>query len=145
MESLEEVLQYNMWPIIAIVGVSIISIIITIVRTKKNNKRTGDYLTEHPNAAKVFIPAMVVSGLQVHTVDGEEPATFHKGGKTGFYVRSGEGVKLVASFTTTRPGVMHKTVSKTYGPITKSLNLAPKAEYKISFDKKAKDFLLTEK
>lgn len=82
------------------------------------NKKIKDFLDQNPNAVKVYVNALSMSGIYsvavaVEAVDEQEPINFLDGLKGGFYLTPGIHV-LQATSTMTRPGVMYKTVSKEY-------------------------------
>ncbi|MGT2742462.1 hypothetical protein [Streptococcus plurextorum] len=139
----------NMYIYIPIVLVVFIGAgIYGVFMNKKMKASSNAYLEQHPDAARIFIPYQqtpVSSGsIIIDSVDGEKPAQSFEGSKGFVYVAPGTRI-IEASFTSTRPGVMHKTVSKTWGPVKLELDIKPNATYELTFDKKAEQFELIEK
>jgi hypothetical protein len=81
--------------------------------------------------------------VQVYSVNGEHTQLFSEKAKVGFYVVPGEN-KVSASFSFTRPGVVHRTVTKTWGPTTVTVNAEPGQSYYLGFDRKAENFSFEE-
>lgn len=82
------------------------------------DKKAKAFLEQNPNAVKVYINGLSMSGIYsvavyVNAVDDQDPINFMDGFKGGFYLTPGIHV-LQATSTMTRPGVMYKTVSKEY-------------------------------
>jgi hypothetical protein len=130
----------------AIVIVIIGSIVYSVVRTKKQKESNTLFLAEHPAAAKVYLTkrALAVSGtVQVLTVNGQHAQLFTESGKSGFYVVPGQG-SVYASFSTTRPGVVYRTVTKTWGPANFEFVTAPNKSYFLGFNSKESAFTFEE-
>ena len=49
-----------------------------------------------------------------------------------------------ASATTSRPGVLHKTVNETFGPVKLEVEVEPRKKYALGFNTKEKEFTFTE-
>ena len=110
--------------------------------------RQQKYLEQYPDAAKVFLKQknflIAYDGVGVATVDDEAAVLFSEGfTKSGFYVKPGNN-KVSMVYSSTRPGIMHKTVTTTYGPTDRELKIEPNKSYLLSFDKKAEDFVFEE-
>ena len=126
-------------------AVFIIGIIVMFVKMGGMKKGAANYLEKYPNAVKVMIKAKAMSGesLRVVSVDGEKPVFFNEGAKPGFYVRPGIS-KVVAVFTHTRAGAMHRTVSNSTGNVEKAISTEPNKKYEFSYDQNTKNFVLAE-
>ena len=114
----------------------------------RNNSKKEDFLKQHPDASKVFLSSknflIIQDGVVVGTVNDDYPILFSEGfAKGGFYAKPG-GNKVMMTYTHTRPGIMHKTVTTTYGPTERELNIEPNKTYQLSFDRKAEEFVLEE-
>lgn len=53
-------------------------------------------------------------------------------------------IVLRVTYSYTRPGVLHKTVTTTWGPAKVNLHLEANKEYALTFDKKEEEFKLEE-
>ncbi len=119
---------------------------ITIYTKKKNARKRAEveaWLQKHPEAVKVYIEQKKRVGrndaFKILSVDEEAPKMISEKGKVGFYLLPGERV-LELKFITTRPGVMYKTVTKTYGPTKQQVKAEDGQNYSIRFDTKAKEY-----
>ncbi|MDR1464658.1 MAG: hypothetical protein LBJ11_05090 [Oscillospiraceae bacterium] len=134
------------WKYLLILGVfCLIALIVGIFR-KKQMKAAGDaFLAEHPDAAKVFCggrSAITAESVQVLSVNGGPPSFTVKGSSILVFLLPGDST-LEARYTYQRPGVMYKTVTKTYdGTVTVTAE-ACKA-YILGYDRKADQFTFTE-
>lgn len=122
----------NNWYLLPIAGVVIAFSVVFNVRQMRRMKSKGsDFLSRHPNAAKVYLTkkGLIVSEVvDVYSVNGEEPAQFTDGTSLGFYVLPGK-CTVEISYTYTRPGVIHKTVSKSTDVVEKVLETEPRKSY----------------
>jgi hypothetical protein len=135
----------NKTAIIYVAAVFVIAIVVMVVNISKRKKTATSYLSQYPDAAKVYIRAKAMAGdaLQVATVNGESPALFSEGVRTGFYAKPGT-VTVQLNFTHTRAGVMYRTVSKSTGFVEKTIVVEPNGLYTLSFDKDTSEFTLEE-
>jgi hypothetical protein len=110
-------------------------------------KESGrEFLSKHPDAARVFLTsrALITSeAVQVHSVDGGTPELFMEKMKTGFYAVPGKSTVEI-SYTHTRPGVLHKTVTTTTDVVKKELVTEPKKSYMLGFDRDENAFTFEE-
>ena len=65
--------------------------------------------------------------------------TFVEGTKIGLYVLPGRRV-IEATFTSSRPGVVHKTVTTSYGPAKVEVQVESRKAYAFSFNEESKSF-----
>lgn len=123
--------------IIYVGGFMILYLIAMIIYMRYKKSKMKNYIEAHPEAAKVFIKthAQIVKaeGLYIHSVDGGKPETFIDGIKTGFYLLPGTHV-IESTFTTSRPGVLHKTVTTSYGPSKQEVEVEARKSYNYSFN-----------
>lgn len=122
--------------------VIVLSLVINIILHNRRKTRSKGLLAQHPDAAKVFLTsqAFITSeAVSVHRVNDENPVFFTESGKTGFYAVPGIA-SVEISYSYTRPGITAKNVTKTYGPVSKKLDLAPRGIYYLDFDRKAEEF-----
>jgi hypothetical protein len=112
------------------------------VRLKKIKVNNQRFLAEHPDAAKIYLTAKALitsEAVTVHYVDEKPPVFFTEGAKSGFYTVPGNRM-VTMSYTHSRPGVVYKTVTKTYGPDKKELVTEANKVYKLSFDRDTEAF-----
>ena len=133
--------------ILAIAGFCVVYYIVAFFFAKKRKAAAKDWLAENPDASKVYIQSklnvIVESHLTVLSVDGDAPRTFTEGLKTGFYLKP--GVHTVEStYETTRPGVVHKTVTDVYGPSKQEIEVEAGKRYDYGFDPKEKSYTFSE-
>jgi hypothetical protein len=121
------------------------TIVFNILRFKSIKSLNTAFLAEHPDAAKIYISGKVITwgAITIHSVDGETPVFFTEKIKTGFYVIPGNKI-VEMSFTSSRPGVIYKTVTNTIGPVKKNLITKPSQEYMLGFNNKAQTFTFEE-
>jgi hypothetical protein len=122
------------------------SIIFNVVRSKKLKTAGQNFLAEHPEAVKVYLTTkalITTEAVTVHGVDGKRPSPFIENGKSGFYTIPGK--KMVEmSYTYSRPGLLHKTVTQTVGPVKKELVIDMNKSYLLGFDRQEETFTFEE-
>jgi hypothetical protein len=131
-----------MFMALVIVGTFVFS----FIRMKKLKSSNQNFLQSHPNAAKVYLTARALitsEAVSVISVDGEGPRLFMESGKTGFYAVPGSR-NVEMQYTYNRPGILHKNVMTTYGPLTKELHIESGKSYILGFDRKAEIFTFEE-
>lgn len=116
---------------------------------KQSDKKAQAFLAQNPNAVKVYLSQLTMSGIQsvsveIEQVDAQEPVMFMEGLKSGFYLTPGTHT-LLASASKTRPGVMHKTVSTEYGPLKLEVQIEIGKSYNFGFDIDQETFTLSER
>ena len=116
-----------------------------IIMTKKNKARLQEWLSKHPDAAKVFYNTNFVGlgQISIHSVDEDAPLFFHEGFKAGFYVAPGDHV-VESSYTFSRPGIFYRRVSTTYGPSKQEITVESSKRYLYKFDRKNESYSFTE-
>lgn len=112
-----------------------------------SNNKNKKWLEENPTAVKVYMPTMSASGISVGTmevesIDGEEPRFFTEGMKRGFYLLPGTHV-ITSTFTKTRPGVVHRSVSTVFGPTKQEVEVKAGESYYYDFDTKTNTYTFT--
>lgn len=119
-----------------------------IFKTKKDKQRVTNWLSEHPDAAKVYIgkassvTGMLASAAQhitVNSVDGERPLYFREKLSTGFYVTSGTHI-VESSFSKTRPGFFYRSVTTTYGATKQEITVEASKSYNYFFNTKEESY-----
>ena len=146
MDYIIEVAQKNQYVFIAL-GLAIVgSIAYGVIRLKILKSSNAAFLAQRPDAAKIYlaVKALITSeAVTVYTVDGERPQSFMEAGKTGLYVIPGKRT-VEMSYSHSRPGVLHRAVTHTYGPVTKELETEPGKSYLLGFDRDAENFTFAE-
>ncbi|CAM3115705.1 hypothetical protein STFE110948_02775 [Streptobacillus felis] len=115
---------------------------------KKSLKKQGeDFLAKHPNAVKIFTKSggfIVTDTMNIIKVNGEYATHFSDETGEGAYALPGTN-EIVAEYSWTRPGVLHKTVTTSTGETTFDVELKSGRDYKLTFDKKESTFKIDEK
>lgn len=116
-----------------------------LVKRKKDSAVLQEWLSKHPDAAKVFYNTNFVGlgQISIHSVDEDAPLFFHEGFKAGFYVAPGDHV-VESSYTFSRPGIFYRRVSTTYGPSKQEITVESSKRYLYKFDRKTESYSFTE-
>ncbi len=115
---------------------------------KKNKNRKENYLEKNPNAAQIS-PMMGIKGVKsmnvtIQKIDGKiHKEVFTTGLKAVYIVNPGTHI-LEVEASTTRPGVVHKSVTEVFGPVKIEVEVEPKKKYMVGFNTKEKEFTFTE-
>ena len=130
-----------------VIAIFILAAVFSFVSIKMNKKALTKWLAEHPNAVKIELSSgnNVITQKQLYArVISGEAAIFSE--KAKYIVCADPGdIVLEVTYTYTRPGVLHKTVTTTWGPAKVELNVEKGKEYLLSFDKKEEQFKLSSK
>jgi hypothetical protein len=138
--------RQNGYVFLLMVIVSLGCIVFNIIRSKKLKASGQNFLAEHPDAVKVYltVKALITSeAVTVHAVDGDGPSQFIENGKSGFYAVPGKRT-VEMSYTYSRPGILHKTVTQTIGPVKKELVIGADKNYLLGFNRKEETFTFEE-
>lgn len=131
-----------------VAGFLLFYLLMIIFYSKYAKNRKKQLLTQNPDAALIYC-GTTQSGiktvqLQIHTVDGVKHTDwFNEGMKLVYAVTAGTHT-VEASATTSRPGVLHKTVNEIFGPAKLEVEVEPRKKYALGFDAKKKEFTFTE-
>lgn len=145
---MEFVSKYGLFIVLGIVYV--VFFILLFLHMKKQKAKKEDLMKNDPTLVKVYIEngqqGIKSVSLNVTKLDGEYigKSLYNEGLKTLFLAKAGKHV-VELSATTTRPGVMYKSVSETFGPINLEIDLEMGKEYALRFNVKEKEFELKEK
>ena len=130
-----------------VIAIFILAAVFSFVSIKMNQKALTKWLAEHPNAVKIELSSgnNVITQKQLYArVISGEAAIFSE--KAKYIVCADPGdIVLEVTYTYTRPGVLHKTVTTTWGPAKVELNVEKGKDYLLSFDKKEEQFKLSSK
>lgn len=114
---------------------------------KKQRAGKRQYIADNPDMATVRVHTGGQRGIKslsmgVHTIDGSHPT---KAFQEGFYftypLTPGTHIINVEA-QTSRPGVMHKTVTEIFGPEDVEITVEAGCHYRSDFDTKASSFVL---
>lgn len=131
----------------SIIGIGIFILLyipVMLFYLKRKKKKAADFLKENPTAAKVFIKTSMSGRLSVISVQGKPAVFFYEGTKQGFFLLPGENT-VVFQYVWSRPGVLHKTVTTTVGPVSVKVTAETGKVYEISYDKEEKSCNFAEK
>lgn len=117
---------------------------------KRSKERKSKFLQENPTAATITVARGGQRGIKslsmnLHKIDDALPTNiFDEGIRVVYIIAPGTHV-LEVEASTTRPGVMHKTVTEIFGPVKVEVEAEPGKHYKLDFNTKEKQFTFTEK
>ena len=130
-----------------VIAIFILAAVFSFVSIKMNKKALTKWLAEHPNAVKIELSSgnNVITQKQLYArVISGEAAIFSE--KAKYIVCADPGdIVLEVTYTYTRPGVLYKNVTTTWGPAKVELNVERGKDYLLSFDKKEEQFKLSSK
>ena len=130
-----------------VIAIFILAAVFSFVSIKMNQKALTKWLAEHPNAVKIELSSgnNVITQKQLYArVISGEAAIFNE--KAKYIVCADPGdIVLEVTYTYTRPGVLYKNVTTTWGPAKVELNVEKGKDYLLSFDKKEEQFKLSSK
>lgn len=130
-----------------VIAIFILAAVFSFVSIKMNKKALTKWLAEHPNAVKIELSSgnNIITQKQLYArVISGEAAIFSE--KAKYIVCADPGdIVLEVTYTYTRPGVLHKNVTTTWGPAKVELNVEKGKDYLLSFDKKEEQFKLSSK
>jgi hypothetical protein len=143
-EQIVEFLTENWYIPLVFAACIIYTIILWIVARKKSL----GYAKKYPNAVRVYLTGKgnraTIEPVTVHAVDGgKKKNTFTDGLKTGFYLLPGTHT-VDMEYSYTRPGILHKTVTKSTGVVHRELCVEENKTYMLRFDRKEKEFVFEE-
>lgn len=129
-----------------IIAMFIIVPVFAIVSMKMNKNSLQKWLNDHPNAVRIGLESggfITQKEIYAEIVDGEGQIFTEN---TGYAIYAVPGDLVVElTYTYTRPGVMYKKVSTTWGPARVSISVEANKEYALSFDRDEETFKLIEK
>lgn len=130
-----------------VIAIFILAAVFSFVSIKMNKKALAKWLAAHPDAVKIELSSgnNVITQKQLYArVISGEAAIFNE--KAKYIVCADPGdIVLEVTYTYTRPGVLYKNVTTTWGPAKVELNVEKGKDYLLSFDKKEEQFKLSSK
>lgn len=130
-----------------VIAIFMLAAVFSFVSIKMNKKALTKWLAEHPNAVKIELSSgnNVITQKQLYArVISGEAAIFNEKAKYIVCAEPGD-IVLEVTYTYTRPGVLYKNVTTTWGPAKVELNVERGKDYLLSFDKKEEQFKLSSK
>lgn len=129
-----------------IIGFIAVTIIFYFVGMKLQKNAKQKWVDTHPGATTIAIKSgnnfITQKQLTAKVISGEA-AVFLEKGKHIILAMPGD-VVLEVTYTYTRPGVVYKSVSTTWGPAKVSLHIEANKQYSLTFDREKKEFVLDE-
>lgn len=129
-----------------VILIVIFSIVASALRKKSMAKQAGDFLSQHPDAARVYLNTKGVvtsESIVVHAVNNGAPNMFLDKEGQGFFLTPGvQNVRL--SYSYTRPGVMHRSVTKYTDEIDERMEVYAGRKYSLAFSREDKVFTLAD-
>lgn len=127
---------------------AILYVVGIVVWTKKRKQGYEKWLADHPDAVKIYLTTSfnpITSKSLVGRVlsPNAYPQIAYEGTKSVIYALPGV-VDVELTYSYTRPGVLHKNVTTTWGPTKLSLEVERGKTYSLTFDKKEETFKLSE-
>lgn len=136
--------------ILIVGGLIVLSFIYQGVAMYMHSMSKKKYENENPDASIMVIkdcqwhPLGFTNTVNCLTINGEPQMQISVGyGQRGHYLVPGTNV-LELQYETQRPGILHKWVRTTYDPQKIEVNVEPKKQYSISYDKKQGSFVFEE-
>ena len=124
-----------------VVGLILFYLLSFIFYSKYSKNRKKTLMNQNPDAALIYCgttrSGIKTVALNIHTIDGVRHADWFNEGLSRVY-------SVTASATTSRPGVLHKTVNEIFGPAKLEVEVEPRKKYGLGFDVKEKNFTFTE-
>ncbi len=143
----------TIWKNMGIMGyiipaVFVLYIIGMIIFMKKRKNKQQSWWDSHPGAVKVYLRSSLgvftSNTISGRVISGEAcPGIVSEGMQQVFYAMPGE-LEVEITYTYTRPGVLHKNVTTTWGPTKLNLHLEAGKTYALTFDKEEETFVLSE-
>ena len=113
-----------------------------------NMKRKNKWFIENPTAAKVIVEnkqkGIHSISIRVLSVNGGPVEFFYEKGRQVLGLLPGTHV-IQSTASSTRPGVLHKSVTKEYGPSNQEVTVEASKTYVYGFDHKEERYTFNEK
>ncbi len=115
---------------------------------KKSRNKKQDFLDANPTASTVYcqVGQRGIKTVEVSIISidgGHSYSHFNEGTKIAYMLLPGTHI-IEATASSTRPGVMHKTVTETFGPVKLELEVGTSTSYTLGFDTKTNEFTFVE-
>lgn len=130
-----------------IIAFIVVAFVLSILSMKFQKNAKAKWLSSHPGAVMISLETgnnfITQKELYANVISGEA-AMFIEKGRYTIWSMPGD-IVIEVRYTYTRPGVLYKNVSTTWGPTKISLHIEKDKQYALSFDKKEEKFILKEK
>ncbi|MCE3020161.1 hypothetical protein [Parvimonas micra] len=125
-------------------AVLIVYVIGIVIWMKKRKQGYEKWLSDHPDAVKIYLVtsfnAFSNNSLAGRILSSNAyPKIAYEGTKSVIYALPGT-VDVELAYSYTRPGLVHKNVTKTWGPTKLSLEVEKGKTYELTFDKDEETF-----
>lgn len=133
------------WYFVIVPAFGVVYMISMLMVSKSRKASVKKWLEENRDAAKVYVNkknhavTALLGQLNVHSVDGESPKFFYDKLSQGFYVTPGTHT-VESSFVTSRPGILYRRVTTTFGPSKQEICAEANKTYNYIFDTKEKAY-----
>lgn len=131
-----------------VAGLAVFYIIMFTAPLKYSKNKRKRLLGENPDAALIYTgtkqKGIKTVQIAVNTIDGMRHTDWFNEGLSLVYAVKAGTHTIEASATTTRPGIMYKHVSETFGPLRVEVEVASRKKYELNFDVKEQEFTFTE-
>ncbi len=142
-----EFLKEN-WYICLFVVFAVLYCIGAMIYMNKQKNKINKWFEENPTAAKVIVEnkqkGIHSVTIRVLSVNGQPIEIYYEKGKQIIGLLPGTHV-IQSTASSTRPGVMHKTVTKEYGPTNQEITVEANKTYIYDFDHKEERYTFNEK
>lgn len=128
--------------ILIMVGVTIFNLIFL----KKGKEADKKFIEEHPDISTIQVYAsshIVSNSTCIYKVDDNYPNYSKASFKAYVFIEEGEHILSVGA-SSTRPGIMYKSVTTNIGPTDIKVKIEKKKNYILKYDKKNDNFYLEE-
>lgn len=135
----------NVFIIVGIIVVMIGVTIFNLIYLKKGINDDKKFMEEHPDISTITLSSsshIVSKDTAIYKVDDNYPQYSKGSFKPFIFIEEGEHILSVGA-SSTRPGVMYKSVTTTIGPTDIKVKIEKKKKYILKYDKK-KNFYLEE-
>ncbi|MFT4451935.1 MULTISPECIES: hypothetical protein [Parvimonas] len=128
-------------------AVLIIYVVGIVIWSKKRKQGYERWLSDHPDAVKIYLSTSfspITSKSLVGRILSQNayPSIAYEGTKSVIYALPGT-VDVELTYSYTRPGILHKNVTTTWGPTKLSLEVEKGKTYSLAFDKEEETFKLS--
>ena len=131
-----------------VVGLILFYLLSFIFYSKYSKNRKKTLMNQNPDAALVYCgttqSGIKTVAINIHTIDGVKHADWFNEGLNLVYSVTAGTHTIEASATTSRPGILHKTVNEIFGPAKLEVEVEPRKKYALGFNTKEKEFTFTE-
>lgn len=124
--------------LLVIPAFAIIYMIFAIVQNNARVKKVNEFKSNHPDAASILLKAggtfITPHSMYLQHIAGQDPVWEIVGGRHKYWFTPGEH-EISASYAKTRPGILYRSVTKTYGPVKMKVELEANKSYMLRFVK----------